>query len=120
MNKERHSIESGFLYFILAEEGLKRVKIGVSSNPVRRLKAHQVSSPIKLSLHGFIKYITWNEARSEEQKLHKTLKQFNLWGEWFEYNAVVEKTVTEMIHETVWSPYLDGEAEKLLCQVFSE
>lgn len=90
------SRESGCVYFIVAEQ-VNRMKIGVAVDPVKRLNSHRGSSPVELTLWGFIKMQTWDAARMAEQRLHRSLRQYRIKGEWFEITKEVRDRMMEEI-----------------------
>jgi hypothetical protein len=66
------------LYFVQAEI-TKRIKIGQSNCPERRLKAKQTDSPEKLALLGVLPCYDNTEALH-----HKDFQAYKVHGEWFE------------------------------------
>jgi len=67
------------------------VKVGISKDPQKRLTAIQLSSPIKLTVLG---YIPGNEAI--EKKIHHHLKKHHSRGEWFKYNWEVHEFIDSL------------------------
>jgi hypothetical protein len=67
-----------WVYFVQAEAG-GPIKIGLTTNPDRRLAVLQTSSPLKL------RYTRLLEGdRKREQRYHDRWRRHRLWGEWFE------------------------------------
>lgn len=77
------------LYFIKSEDkqknanGIMIIKIGVSKNPIFRLKELQTGNHNKLTL---IKTIQCENYRKLETEMHKLYKNNNTCGEWFEFS----------------------------------
>lgn len=68
------------IYFI--RQGLLgNVKIGSTSDPVKRLKQLQTGQPVRLRLMRLVK-----GERAEEMALHKTFSHLRLTGEWFKFD----------------------------------
>ena len=65
------------IYFIQAEHGA--IKIGVATDPVKRLRTLQTGSPVKLTLRA----VTEGGALAEEQYHYKFMAH-RLHGEWFD------------------------------------
>ena len=77
----------GFVYFILSEEtGL--VKIGVTTDLRRRVRALQTASPVELKLMGKIIGNRWREER-----FHLVFREYRERGEWFRYEGEVRDFV---------------------------
>jgi len=76
-----------FIYVIGIENGHQ--KIGISSNPTKRLKTLQTSNSNKLILH----YTTVIESREKaliiESLIHRNLTHKRLSGEWFDITKEV-------------------------------
>jgi len=73
-----------FVYFITSSEGL--IKIGLSSNPEKRLKTLQTASPYYLKL-----IYKMYGSRELEKYLHELFKQYHVKNEWFECSEVIIK-----------------------------
>lgn len=72
--------EPSRLYFIQCGEG-GPIKIGISSDPVRRMSGMQVACPYPLALlHDCGPLL---DARAYEQRLHARYAPYRLSGEWF-------------------------------------
>jgi hypothetical protein len=78
------------VYFIRAGD---YIKIGVASDPHRRLREHQTSSPQKLELVGVIE-----GGRELERALHAMFSDAHVNGEWFKPTAkmlaIAQGTIT--------------------------
>jgi hypothetical protein len=74
-----------YVYFITAlrQQELKRIKIGSSSNPEKRLRRLQTGSPYKLTLLGTVKCKSPAHARSIEKYAHNIFYKQRRNGEWF-------------------------------------
>lgn len=66
------------VYFFRAADGTGPVKIGWAIEPKKRLSDVQRMSPVRLCL-----LTTVEGGRNLEAELHRTYRQFRLWGEWF-------------------------------------
>ena len=73
------------LYFIVENEDLtkQRIKIGISKDPVKRLRELQTGNSRKLALMG---WINSGHDRDLEKKFHEKYKIDRVHGEWFEIN----------------------------------
>ncbi|MBE4311108.1 GIY-YIG nuclease family protein [Vibrio parahaemolyticus] len=73
------------LYFIVENEDLinQRIKIGISRDPVKRLKALQTGNSRRLALMG---WIDSGADRELERQLHQKYREQRVIGEWFEIN----------------------------------
>ena len=71
-----------YIYFIKENKTRRRefcaVKIGVSSNPEKRLTAMQTGNPRKLSIEVKMGPFSRKEAYGMEKKLHRNFKKFGL------------------------------------------
>ena len=76
MNNLNHSI-----YFIQSKEGA--IKIGVSSEPNKRLKALQTGHHEKLEIMSTMGFEDRIDAYELEYKLHCIFSHLNITGEWF-------------------------------------
>ncbi|MFL0912641.1 GIY-YIG nuclease family protein [Vibrio parahaemolyticus] len=76
------------LYFIIENEDLinQRIKIGISKDPVKRLKALQTGNSRRLALMG---WIDSGSDRELERQLHQKYREQRVIGEWFEINHEV-------------------------------
>jgi len=97
-------MRKGYVYFLRAEEGVGRVKIGYSTAPESRLKAMADWSPVKLSL-------VYQEDGGEllEKALHRHFADCRVHGEWFSPTprllAFIDQlqhgaTISDLIEET--------------------
>lgn len=74
---------SSHIYFIRAV-GLQVFKVGVSSNPRKRLIEMQIGSPSKLALS---RSIACFNAVSVEKIIHSKFAKYHSHGEWFRFNV---------------------------------
>jgi hypothetical protein len=58
-------------------------KIGVSNDPVRRIKQLNTGSAVKIVLRGFFICSSWPVARILEATVHAALVAYRMNGEWF-------------------------------------
>lgn len=72
------------LYLIFARD-VGRVKIGLSSDPNKRLQQLQTSAPVNLELFAFKKF---KNAPIKETTLHERFKHKRVHGEWFELDDI--------------------------------
>ena len=68
----------GHIYIITCK-GSKRIKIGYSAEPDKRLAQLQTGSPYELSL-----FATWPGTVENERQAHEALASYRCGGEWFE------------------------------------
>ena len=81
-----------WLYIIGKPEG--PIKIGISSNPEKRLAQIQTSCPIKVRLLFKQALISRQVARDRERGLHDTFECFGRCGEWIDVDAwLVARTI---------------------------
>lgn len=59
------------------------VKVGISSNPAKRIASLQTANPFQLVLLTTFYCPTREMARSLEASFHETQSDRRLWGEWF-------------------------------------
>ncbi len=59
------------------------VKVGISSNPAKRIASLQTANPFQLVLLTTFYCPTLEMARSLEASFHETQSDRRLWGEWF-------------------------------------
>lgn len=72
------------------------VKVGISSNPEKRLKAVQTGCPHKVSLLGEWEFSSRQLAEGLERQFHREAAAFRSSGEWFllsfvDANEILEK-----------------------------
>lgn len=70
--------EEGFIYFVRTLEGSPMVKIGFSIDPLSRINAIQMNSPVELELIGRLQ-----GTRRVEGEIHRYFKKERCHGEWF-------------------------------------
>lgn len=87
------------LYLIYARD-VSRIKIGISDDPVKRLKQLQTGSPVRLELFAFRNY---RNITVKEVTLHKRFQQKRVNGEWFELSP---KDYVELLKEWAFDPGL--------------
>lgn len=91
------------LYLISHPHGY--IKIGVSSNPIRRLSELQSGSPYELDIIGFAGF---SDPEQAEKALHSEFESHRVRGEWFELHhdtigQLVEdngELLTEIVRES--------------------
>ena len=65
------------MVYVISSAG-EYYKIGVAKNPIRRMVALQISSPVQLSI---VAVADWPDAA--ERRVHAVLRQHRVRGEWF-------------------------------------
>jgi hypothetical protein len=73
--------DSRDLYFIQQQEAPFHFKIGIATNPEKRLKQLQTGSAAPLKIVHVFKGLAWRE-----KELHHLLERFRQSGEWFASN----------------------------------
>ncbi len=66
-------------------------KIGISVNPVRRLKTLQIGNPYRLKLLDVYRV---DDAAKLEKSVHRSMNDFHLRGEWFDFNRLKKPELT--------------------------
>lgn len=95
------STREGFLYLIKCD-GASRIKIGFSSDPLRRLKELQTGAPGTLSIIA-----VWHTRQYYERLIHSLLGNKRRHLEWFEIST---QESIEFISQTIGSgPLTEGE-----------
>ena len=82
------------VYFIREDSG--NVKIGVTANLKKRLKAIQTHNPHKMAVVKTIHCSNIQQAKKAEKELHKRFSEFRQNGEWFK---LPEPVINELIGE---------------------
>lgn len=74
-----------YVYFVQEVKVSKAapVKVGVTSNLKRRMKAMQTGNPRELTCRVLLGPMSRADAFEYEQQLHGTFKRMRLRGEWF-------------------------------------
>jgi predicted GIY-YIG superfamily endonuclease len=70
-------------YVYLIQNGRSHIKIGVSANPVDRMRELQTASSKPLRLLASFPFKSREEAFGVEQELHKKFNHLLISGEWF-------------------------------------
>lgn len=81
--------KKGYVYFVQDAHG--RVKIGWSNDPMRRLTSLQIAHSDRLKLLGVVR-----AKRTLERKLHERFAAHRISGEWFEPDAELLTTISEL------------------------
>jgi len=89
-------VKTEYVYFI-GEGKDKPVKIGISVSPRNRLKALQTAYPVQLNILGVL-----SGGTIEESALHSKYSYCRLSGEWFEWNAEIEKEINRANKRIDW------------------
>ena len=75
--------EIGYVYFITEMPFSNKIKIGMSKNPIDRLKQLQTGNPQKLVIYHTVESTDYKRL---EKTMHDICKDLNILGEWFEIN----------------------------------
>lgn len=75
----------GYIYFITEMPFNRRVKIGMSKNPVKRLKQLQTGNPNKLFIYHLFES---HDYKVLERSMHDICKDLKIIGEWFEISEL--------------------------------
>lgn len=75
-----------YVYVIGRESGADVCKIGITSNPKKRLASLQSGSPHKLSVAHLFAFADRDIARQVEAETHDIMGSGRMSGEWFEVN----------------------------------
>lgn len=81
----------GYVYFIAQQNNDRKVKIGYSQNPNKRLKSLSTSSPSPLLLLGY-----FNGTMGTEKETHEKFNKFHLKGEWFNLNGEMLEFINQV------------------------
>ena len=84
-----------FVYFIT--DGHGHIKIGKADDTYKRIKELQTGNPYKLSFLLTVMLESPDDAFALEQKLHARFAQYQMEGEWFEAEPVMELIDSETI-----------------------
>lgn len=76
------------LYLIRATES-QRLKIGIATDPLKRLGTLQTGCPERLELVRTIDYPDRATARRAEKALHTRFDLFHIHGEWFQNRTLI-------------------------------
>jgi len=94
---KKDDLKSGFSYFvyIIGEkkdgEWTGKVKIGISEDVRKRIKAIQSCCPTELQIFGTFQVKDKTTAQRFELRLHKRFKKYHIHGEWF-----------DLVNEEIW------------------
>jgi hypothetical protein len=76
-----------YLYFLVCREGdVFFIKIGITKSPAERLRSLVNNCPIKADRFATVRLWSREKARSLEAKLHETLSDNRVTGEWFKFS----------------------------------
>lgn len=78
------------IYFIQSLDN-KRIKIGISRSPIKRLRALQVGSSERLNLLFYVD--GWREV---EKEYHKKFAHLRHCGEWFDFDPVLYECMVDL------------------------
>lgn len=90
-NESAHRMNYTSAPSIYAIRAFDRVKVGYTTNPVRRLKEyklHHVEAEYAMLASG---------TRDDEFALHKILEPFHLTGEWYVYSPEMQKVLDSFV-----------------------
>lgn len=101
-------------------EAGEHTKIGLATDPKKRLKALQASCPLEIHLLGHLQFANFAKARAVEADLHNLFSEFRGHGEWFQIRpdwalsaltqrmgeaAVSGKVAEAQLSETAFCPH---------------
>lgn len=113
----RYALGRCYVYFILARDKLPAspmyLKIGLSENPIVRVRAVQVGCPVVVSKAGMVKCLSRKQAMLVEKDLHLEFADHSSSGEWFRFDweAIgvrenmmerIERTLSARLREWKW------------------
>ena len=81
---------AGYIYLLKCEN---KLKIGVTSNPIIRLKHISREEQFECTYQGLFYYNSMEDAFCIEKKLHNIYKENNIYGEWFKYDSKIVKEI---------------------------
>jgi len=88
-----------WIYILETTEGVNRIKVGKAVDVETRVRGIQSMSPVQLQL-------IWTEEQYNvsirERQLHRRLRDYHVFGEWFNYSvevAVILVNYGVMLHE---------------------
>ena len=87
------------IYVIGTDTG--HLKIGITSNPVRRVNDLQIATPDKLDLLFFVR-CKGVVAQDIERHTHNLLRNYRTKGEWF--NVPLDKAIDTILQVVRWKP----------------
>jgi predicted GIY-YIG superfamily endonuclease len=94
--------------YLIGSTSNNAVKIGVSTNPKKRLTSLQTGSSIKLNLISSYTFPNSNYAYAIEKYLHTESKEFALNGEWFEFDRLSLLVIKKCLETLLLSAYIDS------------
>lgn len=89
------------IYFIRSDAGRDVVKVGLSSNPRKRLQSLKASSPYRLSLFASVEFSSRVQADWAERTMHCALSKYRMSGEWFSVSAASAFSLYQDIVELI-------------------
>lgn len=91
------------MMYVIAAPEMKIMKIGVSREPLRRMKDIQVSFPTHLEIIAVIP----KGGTKEERSFHRAMHEFRRQGEWFEMTDESMQLLNGLLSD---HPFLDAKA----------
>src|SRR5262245_38436826 len=85
--------------YVIHAAGTNRIKLGVSEQPLKRLRELQTGSPYQLRLIA-----QWPGNRLLETTLHERLGAYRVSGEWFEVPPFIGMLIFQIVHEQIKKP----------------
>lgn len=82
--------------YVITDQTRQYTKIGIASDPRRRLSNLQVASPLALVLHFVTDSMARGEAAAIERKVHARLRDKHTSGEWF---AIDPDSAADLVRE---------------------
>lgn len=75
--------------YVIGNKSKDVCKIGISTNPDKRLKQLQTGCPYKLSILAIVKGMDYES----ERNLHKRYSEYRINGEWFRIRGEIKKLI---------------------------
>jgi predicted GIY-YIG superfamily endonuclease len=91
-SKFKTNFQKAFVYIIQFDN--KNLKIGFSSNPIKRLRSLETQSGNLITKRLLLKFNSKKEALAQEKKLHQQFSEFRKHGEYF--NISFEEAIKQI------------------------
>lgn len=95
-----------YTVYLVIQSGTGDLKIGVSSDPGKRLQTLQTGSSTHLTMEDILNYTDKKEAYAFEKLLHNTFTSIRKRGEWFDnilLNVLADCLYSAEVSETLLS-----------------
>jgi hypothetical protein len=103
--------------YVIAIEGQKLAKVGISNNPRSRLDQLSTGSPFQMRLVHTYRFGARDRARKIESYVHEELADRRCNGEWFAVSSelALRATLTRIIRLFLWE--LEWDEESILAEL---